>query len=126
MSRSTSPPAIERRDCGSSSRRPHRPGLIGRGIGHSLLRAGHWLGIVANRKREIADELRVANAAVARIKANVVVGPPRHCHVARVALGRVSRDDIAKVFLVTRLEQARRAVCAKAPRVALHDFSSGA
>lgn len=37
-------------------------GLMGRGIGHSLLRAGHRLGIVANRKREVAEELLGAGA----------------------------------------------------------------
>jgi 3-hydroxyisobutyrate dehydrogenase-like beta-hydroxyacid dehydrogenase len=37
-------------------------GLMGRGIGHSLLRAGHRLGIVAHRRREVADELLAAGA----------------------------------------------------------------
>ena len=38
-------------------------GLMGRGIGHSLLRAGHALSIVAHRRREVADELVAAGAA---------------------------------------------------------------
>jgi 3-hydroxyisobutyrate dehydrogenase-like beta-hydroxyacid dehydrogenase len=37
-------------------------GLMGRGIGHSLQRTGHRLGIVANRKREVAEELLAAGA----------------------------------------------------------------
>jgi 3-hydroxyisobutyrate dehydrogenase-like beta-hydroxyacid dehydrogenase len=37
-------------------------GLMGRGIGHSLLRAGHLLGIVPYRRREVADELVAAGA----------------------------------------------------------------
>lgn len=37
-------------------------GLMGRGMGFSLLRAGHTLGVVANRRRETADELNAAGA----------------------------------------------------------------
>lgn len=37
-------------------------GLMGRGIGHSLLRAGHTLSIMAHRRREVADELVAAGA----------------------------------------------------------------
>lgn len=37
-------------------------GLMGRGIGHSLLRAGHRLGVMAHRRREVADELTAAGA----------------------------------------------------------------
>ena len=35
---------------------------MGRGMGHSLLRAGHPLGILAHRRREVADELVAAGA----------------------------------------------------------------
>ena len=37
-------------------------GLMGRGMGFSLLRAGHTLDVVANRRRETADELKAAGA----------------------------------------------------------------
>jgi 3-hydroxyisobutyrate dehydrogenase-like beta-hydroxyacid dehydrogenase len=37
-------------------------GLMGRGMGLSLLRAGRSLGIVAHRRRETADELLAAGA----------------------------------------------------------------
>jgi 3-hydroxyisobutyrate dehydrogenase-like beta-hydroxyacid dehydrogenase len=37
-------------------------GLMGRGIGYSLLRTGFELGIVAHRRREVADELLAAGA----------------------------------------------------------------
>ncbi|MES2972482.1 MAG: NAD(P)-dependent oxidoreductase [Pseudomonadota bacterium] len=38
------------------------PGLMGRGMGLSLLRAGHSLGVVAHRRRETVDELVSAGA----------------------------------------------------------------
>ncbi len=37
-------------------------GLMGRGMGFSLLRAGHTLGLVAHRRRETADDLLAAGA----------------------------------------------------------------
>ena len=37
-------------------------GLMGRGIGHSLLRRGHALSILAHRRREVAEELVAAGA----------------------------------------------------------------
>lgn len=37
-------------------------GLMGRGIGLSLLRTGHSPGIVAHRRRETAQELSAAGA----------------------------------------------------------------
>lgn len=37
-------------------------GLMGRGMGLSLLRAGHSLGIAAHRKRDVADELVAGGA----------------------------------------------------------------
>jgi len=37
-------------------------GLMGRGIGHSLLRRGHALSVLAHRRREVADELVAAGA----------------------------------------------------------------
>jgi 3-hydroxyisobutyrate dehydrogenase-like beta-hydroxyacid dehydrogenase len=40
-------------------------GMMGRGIGHSLLRAGHSLSILANRRREAVDELVALGATEA-------------------------------------------------------------
>ncbi len=37
-------------------------GLMGRGLGLSLLRAGHRLTVLAHRQRSVADELRAAGA----------------------------------------------------------------
>ncbi len=66
-------------------------GLMGRGIGLSLMRAGHRLGFVAHRRREVAEEFVAAGAvefptpeALARDCATVVCCLPSIESVERV------------------------------------------
>lgn len=57
-------------------------GLMGRGMGHSLLRAGHRLHVLGHRRREALDELVAAGAVETRTAAELA----SRCDVVVVCL----------------------------------------
>lgn len=64
-------------------------GLMGRGMGLSLLRAGHRLQVVANRRREVAEELCAQGAAEAATPKALAA----HCDAVVLCLPSVAATE---------------------------------
>ncbi len=108
-------------------------GMMGRGMGHSLLRSGQPLSILANRRREVADELAALGAVesaspahMASVADAVVLCLPSESAVREVLFGAegiasAARPGLLVIECSTLTPQAGRDISAQLARAGV-DF----